>query len=54
MSTANISGYAARHTYADSYEIERISDSSVRLRASGKEITPMTLNEAGVFIENLL
>ncbi len=48
---AYISGYAARHTYAESYEIERIS---ARIKASGKEIMPMTLHEAGEFIENLL
>ena len=51
---AYISGYAARHTDAESHEIERISATMVRIRASGKEIMPMTLNEAGMFIENLL
>lgn len=51
---AYISGYTARHTFAESHEIERISDTVVRLKADGHEIKPMTLSEAGTFIENLL
>ncbi len=51
---AYISDYAARHTFAESHEIERISDTVVRLKADGREIMPMTLSEAGTFIENLL
>ncbi len=51
---AYISEYAARHTYAESHEIERINTTTVRIKANGKEIMPMTMHEAGVFIENLL
>jgi hypothetical protein len=51
---AHISGYAARHTFANSYEIEQISSDRVKLKNSGQEIIPMTLSEAGAFIENLL
>jgi hypothetical protein len=51
---AFISGYSARHSYADSQEIERINASLIRLKESGSEIMPMSLNEAGTFIENLL
>ncbi len=51
---ATISGYAARHAFAQSHEIERISDTVVRIKADGREIRPMILSEAEVFIENLL
>lgn len=51
---AFISEYAARHTFADSYEVERIGTDLVRLKEGRKEIIPMTLSEAGAFIENLL
>ncbi len=51
---ANISGYAARHTYAESKAIKRINDKLVRMKENGKEIMPMTLDEATTFIENLL
>lgn len=51
---AYISGYAARHTYAESSEIDRISDKLVRLKGTGEEIVTMTLSEAEAFIENLL
>jgi len=51
---ANISGYAARHTYAGSKATERINDKIVRLKENGKEIMTMTLAEAATFIEDLL
>jgi hypothetical protein len=51
---AFISEYAARHTFANSYEIERISSHLIKLKESGKEIMPMSLSEAGAFIEILL
>jgi hypothetical protein len=51
---AHISGYAARHTFANSYEIEKVSSDKVKLKNSGQEIIPMTLRGAGAFIENLL
>jgi hypothetical protein len=51
---AFISEYAARHTFANSYEIECISSNLIKLKESGKEIMPMSLSEAGAFIENLL
>ncbi len=51
---AFISGYAARHTFANSFEIERISSNLIKLKEGGKEILPMTLSEAGAFIEQLL
>jgi len=51
---ANISSYAARHTYAESKEIERINAMLVRLKNSGEEIMPMLLDEATTFIEKLL
>jgi hypothetical protein len=51
---AFISEYAARHTFSNSYEIERISANLVRLKEGGREVMPMTLSEAGTFIENLL
>ncbi len=50
----NISGYIARHTEAESKEIERINDKWVRLKKNGKEIMTMTLDEARKFIENLM
>jgi len=51
---AFISEFAARHTFANSYEIERISSHLIKLKESGKEIMPMSLSEAGAFIEILL
>jgi len=51
---AFISGYAARHTFAGSYEIEQISSNRVKLKNSGEEIVPMSLSDARVFTENLL
>ena len=51
---AFISGYAARHTFAQSYEIEQISADRVKLKDSGEEITPMSLSEAREFTESLL
>ncbi|HJT59226.1 MAG TPA: hypothetical protein VJ761_22155 [Ktedonobacteraceae bacterium] len=51
---ANISGYAARHTYAESKAIESINDRLVKLTDSGDEIVPMLLGEATTFIEKLL
>ena len=51
---AFISGYSARHSYADSKEIECINASLIRLKENGSEVMPMSLNEAGTFIENLL
>jgi hypothetical protein len=51
---AFISEYAARHTFANSNEIERISSHLIKLKGSGKEIIPMSLSEAGAFIEILL
>ena len=51
---AFISGYAARHSFADSSEIDRISDTLVILKNGNKKINVMTLNEAGSFIENLM
>lgn len=51
---AYISGYAARHTFASSYELEQMSSGRVKLKNSEQEIIPMTLSEAEAFIENLL
>ncbi len=51
---ANISGYAARHTYAESKAIVSINTTLIKLQDSGEEIMPMTLDEAREFIENLM
>ena len=51
---AFISEYSARHTFAEFNEIERISTNLVKLKEGEKEIIPMTLSQAGTFIEMLL
>jgi hypothetical protein len=51
---AFISGYAARHSFADSNEIDRITDTLAILKKGNVKIDVMTLNEAGSFIENLM
>jgi len=51
---AFISGYAARHSPADSTEINRISDTQVILKQGNVKIDVMTLNQAEEFIKNLM
>ena len=50
----NISGYAARHTEAESKAIGSRNDKWVKLKENGKDILTMILDEAREFIENLM
>jgi hypothetical protein len=54
---ANLSGYGARHSYADSHRVVRMGDNRFLIKGGpnrNKEITRMNLQDGKTFIDNLL